>query len=141
MRSMDELLPVFASEGIQLVLEPHPDDFIENGHAALEMVRGLNKDWILFRYCTARTFHQGNDAAGIIADAGPLVTYVHRADTLDHTAGNGLRYIVTPPGSTARVHQHVEMGRGEVDFDAVFGAPAGVCDLQLRTGGRSGPVR
>jgi myo-inositol catabolism protein IolH len=82
MRSMDELLPVFESEGIRLVLEPHPDDLIENGHAALEMVRGLNKDWISLLCCTARTFHQGNDAAGIIADAGPLVTYVHLADTI-----------------------------------------------------------
>src|SRR5437870_9083686 len=28
-RSMEELLPVFEREGIQLRLEPHPDDFIE----------------------------------------------------------------------------------------------------------------
>lgn len=126
MRSMDELMPVFEREGMKLVLEPHPDDFIEDGHAAMQMIRGLNKDWISFLYCTPHTFHQGNDASGIIADAGERVTYVHLADTLDHTACNGLRYIVNPPGSPARVHQHAEIGRGEVDFDEVFGALANV---------------
>lgn len=126
LRSMDELVPVFEREGIKLVLEPHPDDFIEDGHAAVRMVRGLNKDWISFLYCTPHTFHQGNDASGIIADAAEKVTYVHLADTLDHTACNGLRYIVNPPGSTVRVHQHAEIGRGEVDFDEVFAALAAV---------------
>ncbi|MBA3529273.1 MAG: sugar phosphate isomerase/epimerase [Propionibacteriaceae bacterium] len=126
LRSMDELLPIFEREGLQLVLEPHPDDFIEDGHAAVNMIRGLNKDWISFLYCTPHTFHQGNDAAGIITAAADLVTYVHLADTLDHTVNNGLRYIVNPPGSTVRVHQHAELGRGEVDFDEVFASLAGV---------------
>ncbi|MFD5597471.1 sugar phosphate isomerase/epimerase family protein [Streptomyces griseorubiginosus] len=126
LRSMDELIPVFEREGVKLVLEPHPDDFIEDGHAAVNMVRGLNRDWISFLYCTPHTFHQGNDATGIITAAAEKVTYVHLADTLDHTASNGLRYIVNPPGSTVRVHQHAEMGRGEVDFDEVFAALASV---------------
>ncbi|MFJ2197563.1 sugar phosphate isomerase/epimerase family protein [Streptomyces violaceusniger] len=126
LRSMDELIPVFEREGLKLVLEPHPDDFIEDGHAAVNLVRGLNRDWISFLYCTPHTFHQGNDATGIITHAGEKVTYVHLADTLDHTASNGLRYIVNPPGSPARVHQHAEIGRGEVDFDEVFAALAPV---------------
>ncbi|WP_037362287.1 sugar phosphate isomerase/epimerase family protein [Amycolatopsis orientalis] len=126
LRSMDELVPVFEREGMKLVLEPHPDDFVEDGHAAVRLVRGLNRDWISFLYCTPHTFHQGNDASGIIAEAAEKVTYVHLADTLDHTASNGLRYIVNPPGSTVRVHQHAEIGRGEVDFDEVFAALADV---------------
>jgi myo-inositol catabolism protein IolH len=126
LRSLDELLPILEREGLKLVLEPHPDDFIENGHAAVNAIKGLNKDWISFLYCTPHTFHQGNDATGIITAAGEKVSYVHLADTLDHTACNGLRYIVNPPGSTVRVHQHAEMGRGEVDFDEVFAALASV---------------
>ena len=122
LKSMDELIPVFEKEGIKLALEPHPDDFIEDGIAAVNLVRGFDLDWITFLYCTPHTFHQGNDATGIIGHAGDRVTYVHLADTLNHTASNGLRYIVNPPGSTARVHQHAEMGRGEVDFDEVFQA-------------------
>ena len=126
MRSLDELLPIFEKEGVKLVLEPHPDDFIESGHAAVNAIKGLNKDWISFLYCTPHTFHQGNDPAGIIAAAGDKVTYVHLADTWDHSANNGLRYIVNPPGSSVRVHQHSEIGRGEVDFDAAFAALAAV---------------
>ncbi|WP_226356892.1 sugar phosphate isomerase/epimerase family protein [Pseudonocardia sp. ICBG601] len=124
LRSLDELAPVFEREGVRLVLEPHPDDFVEDGHAAVNLVRGLNADWIDFLYCTPHTFHQGDDAAGIIAAADGKLAHVHLADTLDHTASHGLRYIVNPPGSTVRVHQHAEMGRGEVDFDAVFAALA-----------------
>ncbi|GAA1435008.1 sugar phosphate isomerase/epimerase [Microlunatus lacustris] len=126
LKSMDELLPVFEREGIALVLEPHPDDFIEDGLDAVGMVRGLNRDWIGFLYCTPHAFHQGHDAATVIAAAGEKVRYVHLADAFDHTASNGLRYITNPPGNPVRVHQHMEMGRGEVDYDAVFAALAAV---------------
>jgi myo-inositol catabolism protein IolH len=124
LRSLDELAPHFEREGMQLVLEPHPDDFVEDGHAAVDFIRGLDRPWISFLYCTPHTFHQGNDPAGIIGRAGPLTKMIHLADTLDHLASHGLRYIVNPPGSPARVHQHAEIGRGEVDFDAVFAALA-----------------
>jgi myo-inositol catabolism protein IolH len=126
MKSMDELLPIFEREGIQLILEPHPDDFIEDGLDAVGLVRGLNKDWIGFLYCTPHAFHQGHDAATIISAAAEKVRYIHLADAWDHTASNGLRYITNPPGNPIRVHQHMEMGQGEVDYDAVFAALAAV---------------
>lgn len=125
-KSMEELLPVFEREGIALILEPHPDDFVEDGLEALNVVRGLNRDWIGFLYCTPHAFHQGHDPATIITAAAELVRYVHLADAFDHTASNGLRYITNPPGNPVRVHQHMEMGRGEVDYDAVFAALAAV---------------
>ena len=124
LKSMDELLPVFEREGISLILEPHPDDFVEDGLDALGLVRGLNRDWIGFLYCTPHAFHQGHDPATIIAAAGDKVRYVHLADAFDHNASNGLRYITNPPGNPVRVHQHMEMGSGEVDYDAVFAALA-----------------
>src|SRR5213079_211606 len=37
-RSMEELLPVFEREGIRLALEPHPDDFVEDGRAGIDLV-------------------------------------------------------------------------------------------------------
>src|SRR5262245_42104519 len=40
-RSLDELLPIFEREGIELRLEPHPDDFVEDGVTAVQMVRGI----------------------------------------------------------------------------------------------------
>ena len=39
-RSMEELLPIFEREGIKLNLEAHPDDFIEENTAAVDLVRG-----------------------------------------------------------------------------------------------------
>ncbi|MFJ8019305.1 sugar phosphate isomerase/epimerase family protein [Streptomyces sp. NPDC096311] len=107
-KSMDELLPVFEREGIHLALEPHPDDFI------------INHPNISFLYCAPHTFHIGDDAPGIIEHAGDLLTHVHLADCFDHTASSGNRYILNPPGTTARIHQHLNIGEGEVDFAELF---------------------
>jgi myo-inositol catabolism protein IolH len=119
-RSIEELLPVFESEGVRLVLEPHPDDFEEDGKAAVDLIRGINSPLVSFLYCAPHTFHMGNDAKGIIDYAGDLLTNIHVADSFDHTGSSGLRYIVNPPGSTVRVHQHLDIGQGEVNFDELF---------------------
>jgi myo-inositol catabolism protein IolH len=120
--SLEELLPHFEAKGIELRLEPHPDDFVEDGYRAVDLVRGLDKPYIGFVYCTPHTYHQGGDGPGIIRYAGDLVRHVHVADSFDFRASSGLRYIVNPPGSTARIHQHLNMGEGEVDFDGIFTA-------------------
>ena len=119
-RSLEELLPVFEREGVQLRLEPHPDDFVEDGHAAINLIRGINSSAVSFLYCAPHTFHQGGDIAGVMRYAGPLLTHLHIADSFDHRASSGLRYIVNPPGSPARVHQHLDIGQGEVDWDELF---------------------
>lgn len=119
-RSMDELLPIFEREGVDLALEPHPDDFVEDGNAAVDLVRGIDSPRVSYLYCAAHTFHMGGDIRGMLRHAGDLVTQVHLGDTLDHRASSGLRYIVNPPGSPVRVHQHLDIGQGEVDFDALF---------------------
>jgi myo-inositol catabolism protein IolH len=119
-RSMEDLLPVFERENVRLVLEPHPDDFIEDGVAAVDLIRGIDSPLVSFSYCAPHTFHQGGDIRGIIQHAGDLLTHVHLADTFDFRASSGLRYILNPPGTAARVHQHLDIGQGEVDFDVLF---------------------
>ena len=118
---MDELLPILEREGIHLRLEPHPDDFVEDGKIAADMVRGINSPNVTYLYCAPHTFHMGGDMRAILEHAGELLTHLHVADTFDHRASSGLRYILNPPGTPARVHQHLDIGQGEVDWEAFFG--------------------
>jgi myo-inositol catabolism protein IolH len=119
-RSMEELLPVFEREGVALRLEPHPDDFVEDGLVAVDMVRGINSPLVSFLYCAPHTFHMGGNMVAIMEYAGDLMTHLHLADSFDHTGSSGLRYITNPPGNPVRVHQHLDIGQGEVDWDGFF---------------------
>jgi len=118
--SMEELLPVFEREGVHLRLEPHPDDFVEDGKVAVDMVRGVNSPSVSFLYCAPHTFHMGGDLGGIMRYAGDTLTQVHVADSFNHKGSSGLRYITNPPGNAVRVHQHLDIGQGEVDWDQFF---------------------
>ena len=118
--SLEELLPIFEREGLHLALEPHPDDFIEDGLAGVNMIRAINSPNVSFLYCAPHTFHQGGNLAEIMTAAGSLLTQVHVADSYDHRASSGLRYITNPPGNAVRVHQHLDMGQGEVPWPTFF---------------------
>jgi myo-inositol catabolism protein IolH len=56
----------------------------------------------------------------IVDYAGDRLKHVHIADVFDHKASSGLRYVLNPPGTPARVHQHLDIGQGEVDWDEFF---------------------
>ena len=121
-KSMEELLTVFEEEGINLRLEPHPDDFVEDGRTAIDMIRGINSPNVTFLYCAPHTFHMGGVGTCLMEYAGDLLTHLHVADSYDHRGSSGLRYIVNPPGSTARIHPHMDIGQGEVNWEEFFGA-------------------
>ncbi|MCY8921100.1 sugar phosphate isomerase/epimerase family protein [Bacillus atrophaeus] len=122
-KSMDELLPVFEKEGIKLNLQAHPYDFIETHKGAMDMIRALDRDWINLVYSTAHTFFYDDgkgDIETMFDEAGDRLTHVLFADTFNHKAAHGLRYIVNPPDAKVTVHQHLDIGQGEVDFDTIF---------------------
>lgn len=119
-KSMEELVPIFEREDINLHIEPHPEDWVETLHPAVDMVRMINSKNVKFLYCAPHTFYFGDDMAQMIREAAPVLAHVHIADTFNHKASSGLRYIVNPPGSAATVHQHLDIGQGEIDWDVFF---------------------
>ncbi|MFV0427042.1 MAG: sugar phosphate isomerase/epimerase family protein [Beutenbergiaceae bacterium] len=121
-RSMQELLPIIESEGLRLNIDPHPDDFVEDGLEAWRVLRGLNSTAVGFVYVASHTFHYGDRATTLIPELGERLGAVYAADSYDHRRSHSLRYITNPPGSTARVHQHLKIGDGDVDWVELFTA-------------------
>ncbi|MCA3822835.1 MAG: sugar phosphate isomerase/epimerase, partial [Burkholderia sp.] len=122
-RSMDELLPILERERIVLSVEPHPEDWIEQLQPAIDIVTNLASPSLKLSYIAPHTFYYGDDMAAMIAQAAPILAHVRVADTFDHRKSSQLRYIVNPPGSNQiRVHQHLDIGQGEIDWDMFFRA-------------------
>ena len=120
-RSMEELVPIFEREGLRVYIDPRPDDFVENGQAAWRVIRGINSPNFGMVYVASHTFHMGNQPLEIMNTVGERIGIVHVSDTMDHSASHGLRYITNPPGNAVRVHQHLKMGDGDVNWDEFFG--------------------
>lgn len=119
-RSMEELIPVLEREGVTLNIDPHPDDFVEDGLEAWRIIRGLNTTQVGFVYVAAHSFHMGDRAATLIPQLGDRLGAVYASDTFDHTRSNALRYITNPPGNAVRVHQHLAIGDGDVAWEELF---------------------
>ena len=119
-RSMEELLPIIEREGLNVAIDPHPDDFVERGLDAWRVIRGLNSPSIGLTYVACHTFHMADDPLEIMRAAGSRLRVVHVADTMDHHRSHGLRYITNPPGNPVRVHQHLKIGDGDVNWDEFF---------------------
>lgn len=120
-KSVEELLPIVEREGIRLEIQSHPWDFCERNNETADMVKSLRSDHIKYLYSAPHTFYYDNgqgDVAGMLKYSGEDLSHVLIADTMNHT--KHCRYIVNPPGADAVVHQHVGIGGGEVDFNALF---------------------
>jgi myo-inositol catabolism protein IolH len=123
-KSMEELAPDFERHGIALNLEAHPYDFSERNDDAVQIIRGVNKPWVNYVYCVPHTFHLSEGAGDVrrmMRYAGDRLKHAHVADCYNHLVNVGNRYIINPPGVDARVHQHNEIGNGDVAWDEFFG--------------------
>ena len=119
-RSMEEIVPILEKEGIQLNIEPHPEDWVETLQPSVDLIRTVNSKHVRFLYCTPHTFYFGDDTVAMLRECADVLAHVHIADTFNHKASSGLRYIINPPGSSARVHQHLNIGQGEVPWDDFY---------------------
>ena len=122
-RSMEELVPVFEKYGLECTIEAHPYDFVEENDRAVQIIRGVDRDWLNYEFCFPHAYHLGQgarDPREMMDYAGDRLKHLHIADVFDHTANVGNRYIMNPPGVDARIHQHNEIGNGEIDWDAAF---------------------
>jgi myo-inositol catabolism protein IolH len=113
--------PSSSAKDMDVLIDPHPDDFVEEGLAALRVIRGVNSKNIGMVYVASHSFHMGNKPLDIMRAAGDKLRLVHVSDTMDHHASHGLRYITNPPGNAVRVHQHLKIGDGDVNWDEFFG--------------------
>lgn len=52
------------------------------------------------------------EVARLIRHSADITTEVHIADAL-----NPFRVIVSPPGAPVRIHQHLDIGRGDIDWE------------------------
>lgn len=117
-RSMEKIVPMLDRYGIDLALDPHPGDFVEDGFLALSMIRAMNSPRVKFLYSTPHTFFLTDSVRRLVTEAGSDLTIVRLADTLNHK--QPLRFIVNPLGAPVVVHQHMNIGEGEVPWNEVF---------------------
>jgi myo-inositol catabolism protein IolH len=99
---------------------------VRDVHPAVDMIRMISSKNVKFLYCAPHTFYFGDDMGKMIRDAGPMIAHVHVADTYNHKASSGLRYICNPPGAKVTIHQHMDIGQGEVNWDQFFSSLAAV---------------
>lgn len=123
--SMEELTPDFERYGITLNLEAHPYDFSETNDDCIQIIRGLDLDWVNYVFCAPHAYHlsQGRgDLHRMITHAhhAGKLAHLHIADCYNHLANVGNRYIINPPGANARIHQHNEIGHGDLNWNEFF---------------------
>lgn len=115
LRSVEELAPVIEASAMTLVVEPHPYDFVESNREAVDLIGSLGNPRIGYLFCCAHRYHLGQEDVGeMLKYAAPVLRHVHVADTFRPS-----RVILNPPGAN-RVHQHLDIGQGELDWRAIF---------------------
>lgn len=122
-KSMEELIPDFEKTGIKLEIQAHPNDFIESSNEAAKLIRSLDLDWVSQVWCSAHAFYSDGGKGDVrkqLLDSQDILTHILIADTLNYKSNYGLRYIINPPAAPVTIHQHLNPGQGEVDFETMY---------------------
>jgi myo-inositol catabolism protein IolH len=122
-KSMEELSPVFERYGTALNMDAHPYDFVERNDYAVQIIRGLNVPWVNYVFCAPHAFHLDDgigDVRRMMQYAGDKLQHLHIADCYNRRANVGNRYIINPQGADVRIHQHNEIGNGDLNWDEFF---------------------
>ena len=75
-RSMEELVPIFEKEGINLHIEPHPEDWCETLQPAVDIIRTVDSPRVKFLYCAPHTFYFGDDTRAMLRDLPGIIAAV-----------------------------------------------------------------
>ena len=114
LRSLGELRRDLVDAGVTVAVEPHPGDFIETTDAAIELLEAADLDGLHYLHCIPHAFHLGGTAREQVVRAAGRLDHVHLADTFRPE-----RTILNPASPQVRIHQHLDPGQGEIDFDVV----------------------
>jgi myo-inositol catabolism protein IolH len=118
LRSIAEVLPLLETRGLELRIEPHPGDFVETTAGALELLAEVGHPALDYLHCLPHSFYLGGSVTEQVARH--RFDHLHIADTF-----RPVRTILNPPSPSIRVHQHFDIGWGELDWHEVRTALAG----------------
>lgn len=117
LHSIEALLPRLDAEDLVLSIEPHPWDFLETTTEALALIDEVGSPRVRYLHCIPHTFYLGGTATEQIQSARGRFDHIHVADSFRPE-----RTIINPPGLDHRIHQHFDIGDGEIDWPEVTAA-------------------
>ncbi len=117
-KSMEDLVPILEEAGLTICFEAHPGDFTDRNKIAVDLIKEVDSDCVKYLYCVPHSFVLGENVGQMIEYSRDVLGYVHLADTLrpERTFFSGRYYPQVPP------HQHLTVGKGDIDMDSVFDA-------------------
>jgi sugar phosphate isomerase/epimerase len=101
--SLQQILPVAESEGIKILIEPEPNLLIENSKQFLEFVRLIDSDLVKLNFDIGHFFCVNEDLPKAIYKLSNYIEHFHIEDI-----------------SIERIHKHLLLGEGVIDFKTVF---------------------
>lgn len=106
-KGLSQVLPKARELGIVLAIEPEPGLFIQSAGEYLEFKNEFFRDEVLVRMnCDiGHLFCVGDDPAAVIRQMPQEIAHIHLEDIGDN-----------------HVHQHLMLGKGAIDFPALFAA-------------------